>query len=91
MTGRQSWGGGQGAGAITTVEQFLMRGLATACQACVVGLPRSDPRRSASPLPKLVEDSPTGANALATASGVTTDSRLRRQLVLALPGRRSPK
>jgi hypothetical protein len=34
---RQSWGGGQGAGAITTVEQFLMRGLATACQACVVG------------------------------------------------------
>ena len=35
--GRESWGGGQGAGAITTVEQFLMRGLATACQACVVG------------------------------------------------------
>jgi hypothetical protein len=46
MMGRRSWGGGQGAGAISTVEQFLMRGLVTACQACVVGLPRSDPRRS---------------------------------------------
>ena len=26
MMGCQSWGGGQGAGAIATVEQFLMRG-----------------------------------------------------------------
>jgi hypothetical protein len=69
MNGQRSWGGGQGAGANATVEQFLIRGLATACQAYVVGLPRSDPRRSASPLPILTEDSPTGANALATASG----------------------
>ena len=50
--------GGQGVGAITTVEQFLIRGLATACQAFVVGLPRSDRRRSALPLPSPVEDSP---------------------------------
>src|SRR5947208_10246405 len=41
-----------------TVEQFLIRGLGTACQVCVVGQPRSDSRRSASPLPKLLEDSP---------------------------------
>src|SRR5271157_289530 len=54
----KAWGGGQGAGAYTTVEQFLIRGLVTACQVCVVGLPRSDSRRSALPLPKLVEDSP---------------------------------
>ena len=53
-----TWGGGQGAGAIATVEQFLIRGLGTACQVCVVGQPRSDSRRSASPLPKLLEDSP---------------------------------
>jgi hypothetical protein len=32
--GRRSWGGGQGAGANATVEQFLIRGLVTACQAC---------------------------------------------------------
>jgi ERF superfamily len=44
-----------------TVEQFLIRGLGTACQVCVVGLPRSDSRRSASPLPKLLEDSPDRA------------------------------
>jgi hypothetical protein len=40
------------------VEQFLIRGLDTACQVYVVGLPRSHPRRSALPLPKLLEDSP---------------------------------
>ena len=44
-----------------TVEQFLIRGLDTACQGYVVGLPRSDPRRSALPLPKLLEDSPDRA------------------------------
>ena len=51
------WGGGQGADAFATVEQFLDCGLGTACQVCVVGLPRSDSRRSALPLPKLLEDS----------------------------------
>ena len=45
-----------GAAAVVTVEQFLIRGLGTACQVCVVGLPRSDSRRSALPLPKLPED-----------------------------------
>jgi hypothetical protein len=52
------WGGRQGAGAIATVEQFLIRGLDTACQGCVVGLPRSDSGKSALPLPNLVRDSP---------------------------------
>src|ERR1700730_10268185 len=54
----KTWGGGQGAVAATTVEQVLIRGLVTACQVCIVGLPRSDSRRSALPLPKVVEDSP---------------------------------
>ena len=85
----EDWDGGQGAGANATVEQFLMRGLATACQAYVVGLARSDPRRSASPLPILTEDSPTGANALATASG-SERMIVRPQLVSVGPGKRSP-
>jgi hypothetical protein len=61
----KTWGGGQGAGTSATVEQFLIRGLVTACQVCVVGLPRSDSRRSALPLPKLVKSPRTGTDALA--------------------------
>ena len=68
-SGDRDWGGGQSAGANATVEQFLMRGLDTACQAYVVVLPRTDPRRSALLLPILAEDSPTGTSALAAASG----------------------
>jgi hypothetical protein len=47
-----------GAAAVATVEQFLIRGLGTACQVCVAGLPQPDSRRSALPLPKLPEDPP---------------------------------
>ena len=58
-----------GRGAITTVEQFLIRGLGTACQFFVVGLPRSEPRRSGSPLAEFRGGFPrTGTDALATAS-----------------------
>jgi hypothetical protein len=63
-------GRGQDAGVISTVEQFLIRGLDTACGAFVVGLPRSDPRRSVAPLLILAEDPLTGADALAAASNV---------------------
>jgi hypothetical protein len=42
-----------GAAAVATVEQFLIRGLGTACQVCVAELPRPGSRRSALPLPKL--------------------------------------
>jgi hypothetical protein len=47
-----------GAAAVATVEQFLIRGLGTACQVCVAGLPQPDSRRSALPLPKLPKDPP---------------------------------
>ena len=57
---------------ISTVEQFLIRGLDAACGAFVVGLPRSDPRRSVAPLLILAEDPLTGADALAAASDVST-------------------
>jgi len=50
LTARQRRGRGQDAGAISTVAQFLMRGLGTAFGAFVVGVPRSDPRRSVVPL-----------------------------------------
>jgi hypothetical protein len=56
-------------GAITTVKQFLMRGLATACQACVVGLSltRGGRHRRSRNWWRNPRPAP---NALATASGV---------------------
>ncbi len=56
-------GKGQGTGVISTVEPFFIRGLDTACGAFVVGIPRSDSRRSAIPLQILAEDPLTDAPA----------------------------
>jgi hypothetical protein len=44
------------------LSRRLSSGLATACQVCVVGLPRSESRRSALPLRRLEEDSPHQAS-----------------------------
>lgn len=56
-------GNGQGTRVISTVEPFLIRGLDAACGAFVVGVPRSDPRRSAMPLHIWAEDPLTDADA----------------------------
>lgn len=78
----KGWGGGQGAGAFATVEPFLIRGLVTACQVYVVGLPRSDSRRSAFAAPKIAGGIPrTGTDALATASDHLI--RVRKSLAAA--------
>lgn len=71
-------GRGQDAGVISTVEPFLIRGLDTAYGTFVGGEPRSDSRKSVTPLLKLLENPLTGADALAAASISSRSLRANR-------------